>query len=227
MIKNDKKKSKNSKTVFWKNLIYLSNILFFFNFNFCHTTTENMEEFKIVLMGNSITQSWKEFNPDFFLKNPFLVNKGISGQTTVEMLERFSKDVISASPKAVFILAGINDIAQNSGYISIEDIAKNIITMGLMAKEKNIHVVICSALPVSEIRWNDKINEPNEKVLDLNKKLIKAVKKHDFIYLDYYTQMLDELDDLTYDGLHPNLDGYTKMESIITKTIDKIISKNN
>ena len=99
------------------------------------------------------------------------------------MLERFQKDVISQNPRAVFILAGINDIAQNSGYISIDDIAKNIINMGLMAKEKNIDVIICSTLPVTEIKWNDKINEPNKKVLDLNKKLKKAVKKHNFIYL--------------------------------------------
>ena len=163
-----------------------------------------MEEFKIVLMGNSITQSWKEFNPTFFSKNSFLVNKGVSGQTTVEMLERFQKDVISQNPRAVFILAGINDIAQNSGYISIDDIAKNIINMGLMAKEKNIDVIICSTLPVTEIKWNDKINEPNKKVLDLNKKLKKAVKKHNFIYLDYYAKMVNDLENLTYDGLHPN-----------------------
>ena len=116
-MKSDEKKPKKSKTVFWKNLIFLSNILFFFNFSFSHTIAENMEEFKIVLMGNSITQSWKEFNPTFFSKNSFLVNKGVSGQTTVEMLERFQKDVISQNPRAVFILAGINDIAQNSGYI--------------------------------------------------------------------------------------------------------------
>jgi alpha-L-fucosidase len=227
MMKNDEKKPKKSKTVFWKNLIYLSNILFFFNFSFSHTIAENMEEFKIVLMGNSITQSWKEFNPTFFSKNSFLVNKGVSGQTTVEMLERFQKDVISQNPRAVFILAGINDIAQNSGYISIDDIAKNIINMGLMAKEKNIDVIICSTLPVTEIKWNDKINEPNKKVLDLNKKLKKAVKKHNFIYLDYYAKMVNDLENLTYDGLHPNLKGYIKMESIIRTTLDKIISNDN
>jgi len=227
MMKSDEKKPKKSKTVFWKNLIFLSNILFFFNFSFSHTIAENMEEFKIVLMGNSITQSWKEFNPTFFSKNSFLVNKGVSGQTTVEMLERFQKDVISQNPRAVFILAGINDIAQNSGYISIDDIAKNIINMGLMAKEKNIDVIICSTLPVTEIKWNDKISEPNKKVLDLNKKLKKAVKKHNFIYLDYYAKMVNDLENLTYDGLHPNLNGYIKMESIIRTTLDKIISNDN
>ena len=226
-MKSDEKKPKKSKTVFWKNLIFLSNILFFFNFSFSHTIAENMEEFKIVLMGNSITQSWKEFNPTFFSKNSFLVNKGVSGQTTVEMLERFQKDVISQNPRAVFILAGINDIAQNSGYISIDDIAKNIINMGLMAKEKNIDVIICSTLPVTEIKWNDKISEPNKKVLDLNKKLKKAVKKHNFIYLDYYAKMVNDLENLTYDGLHPNLNGYIKMESIIRTTLDKIISNDN
>ena len=99
--------------------------------------------------------------------------------------------------------------------------------MGLMAKEKNIDVIICSTLPVTEIKWNDKISEPNKKVLDLNKKLKKAVKKHNFIYLDYYAKMVNDLENLTYDGLHPNLNGYIKMESIIRTTLDKIISNDN
>ena len=86
------------------------------------------------------------YSPLFFEENSFLVNKGVSGQTSVEMLSRFQEDVIKQSPKAVYILAGINDIAQNSGYISIDDISKNIIKMGLLAQKNNIKVVICSVI---------------------------------------------------------------------------------
>ncbi|MDC1108952.1 GDSL-type esterase/lipase family protein, partial [Flavobacteriaceae bacterium] len=123
-------------------------------------------------MGNSITEHWQTYSPLFFEENSFLVNKGVSGQTSVEMLSRFQEDVIKQSPKAVYILAGINDIAQNSGYISIDDISKNIIKMGLLAQKNNIKVVICSVLPVTEIIWNEKIKNANQKVIELNQKLI-------------------------------------------------------
>jgi lysophospholipase L1-like esterase len=182
---------------------------------------------KIVLMGNSITEHWQTYTPLFFKENSFFINKGISGQTTVEMLSRFNEDVINQNPQAVYILAGINDIAQNSGYISIDDISTNIIKMGLLAQKNNIKVIICSVMPVTEIAWNEKIKNANQKVIELNQKLINKSKKNNFIYLDYYSKMKDELNSLTYDGLHPNEKGYIKMNAIIKKSLKGITNNFN
>ena len=182
---------------------------------------------KIVLMGNSITEYWQTYTPLFFEENSFLINKGISGQTTVEMLFRFNEDVINQNPQAVYILAGINDIAQNSGYISIDDISTNIIKMGLLAQKNNIKVVICSVMPVTEIAWNEKIKNANQKVIELNHQLINKSKKNNFIYLDYYSEMKEELSLLTYDGLHPNEKGYLKMIAILKKSLKGIANNFN
>lgn len=226
MVKKSLKTSKNSKKT---KLNYYVVLCLFLIYSVCYSqsNSEKLNPTKIVLMGNSITEHWQKYSPLFFEENSFLLNKGVSGQTSAEMLSRFQEDVIKQSPKAVYILAGINDIAQNSGYISIKDIVNNIITMGLMAKAKNIDVIICSTLPVKEIIWNDKINEPNLKVLELNKKLFEAVKKYNFKYLDYYSLMVGDLENLTYDGLHPNKKGYLKMETILTGAIKNLSAKTN
>ena len=105
---------------------------------------------RIVFMGNSITEGWSNFNPDFFINNPF-INRGISGQTTPQMLIRFKPDVVNLKPKAVVILAGINDIAGNTGPMEIDNIADNIFSMTEIAKANNIKVYICSVLPLSLI----------------------------------------------------------------------------
>ena len=107
-------------------------------------------------MGNSITQMWSQ-NSFFFKSNPSFINKGISGQTTPQMLNRFEKDVIKQNASTVIILAGINDIAQNTGPIKVEDIANNIFKMAEMAQKNNIDVIICSVLPANKILWNKSI----------------------------------------------------------------------
>ena len=101
---------------------------------------------RVVFMGNSITEGWSNFNKDFFVNNPF-VNRGIGGQTTPQMLVRFKPDVVNLNPKSVVILAGINDIAGNTGPITIENTAENIISMAEIAMANNIKVYICSTLP--------------------------------------------------------------------------------
>ena len=135
MVKKRLKTSKNSKKT---KLNYYVFLCLFLIYTACNSqiNSEKLNPTKIVLMGNSITEHWQTYSPLFFEENSFLVNKGVSGQTSVEMLSRFQEDVIKQSPKAVYILAGINDIAQNSGYISIDDISKNIIKMGLLAQKK-------------------------------------------------------------------------------------------
>ena len=102
---------------------------------------DDLDENRVVFMGNSITEGWSNFNPDFFINNPF-VNRGISGQTTPQMLIRFKPDVVNLKPTAVVILAGINDIAGNTGPMEIENIAENIFSMSEIALSNNIEVFI-------------------------------------------------------------------------------------
>ena len=226
MTKNSLKTSKSSEKSKANYFLFLA-ILLTYTVFYSQNNSEKMSSKKIVLMGNSITEHWQTYTPLFFKENSFFINKGISGQTTVEMLSRFNEDVINQNPQAVYILAGINDIAQNSGYISIDDISTNIIKMGLLAQKNNIKVVICSVMPVTDIAWNEKIKNANQKVIELNQKLISSSKKNNFIYLDYYSKMKDELNSLTYDGLHPNEKGYIKMNEIIKKSLKGIMNNFN
>ena len=226
MVKNSLKTTKNNKKPKSNYYVFLL-LSLIYTVGYSQNNSEKMNATKIVLIGDSIIEHWQTYSPLFFKENSFLINKGISGQTTIEMLSRFNEDVIKQSPQAVYILAGINDIAQNSGYISIDDISKNIIKMGLIAQKNNIKVVICSVLPVTEIKWNEKIKNANQKVIELNHQLISSSKNNNFIYLDYYNQMEEELSSLTYDGLHPNEKGYVKMSVIIKKSIAEIMNNFN
>ena len=171
---------------------------------------------RIVFIGDSITEFWQQYDSAFFTQNKY-INRGISSQTTSQIQERFQNDVIDLEPKYVIILAGINDIAENNGPISIEEIMNNIVSMVEKSLKNNIEVLLCSVLPANNFYWNPKI-QPIEKIIQLNQmikaySLVKQIK-----YVDYYTQMVDEnlgLDKkYTDDGVHPNLEGYLKMKSI-------------
>ena len=215
------KKNKNKISIFYIFCFLFIAPLVSFNAN---TQNKKMNLEKVVLMGNSITEGWQKYCPEFFELNSFLINRGVSGQTTVEMLSRFQKDVVDVKPQLVVILAGINDIAQNSGYISLDDIAQNISEMGLIAKANNIKVVVCSVLPVTAFGWNSKIKNANQKVIDLNSRLLKSAKTNGFLYLDYYNSVKDGLNVLTYDGLHPNKKGYLKMQPILISAIESVLT---
>lgn len=172
---------------------------------------------RIVFIGDSITEFWQRYDSAFFTQNKY-INRGISSQTTSQIQERFQNDVIDLEPKYVIILAGINDIAENNGPISIEEIMNNIVSMVEKALKNNIEVVLCSILPAIDFYWNPKI-KPIEKIKQLNV-LIEAyclIEKIKFV--DYYTPMVDEnfgLDKkFTDDGVHPNLNGYLKMKTIL------------
>ena len=128
---------------------------------------DDLDENRVVFMGNSITEGWSNFNPDFFINNPF-VNRGISGQTTPQMLIRFKPDVVNLKPTAVVILAGINDIAGNTGPMKIENIAENIFSMSEIALANNIEVFICSVLPAKAFPWSPSIKNVSKKVIELN-----------------------------------------------------------
>lgn len=170
-----------------------------------------------VLMGNSITDNWAKFHPEFFAENNF-VGRGISGQVTSQMLCRFQSDVIALRPKMVIIMAGTNDIAQNNGYISHEYILQNIQSMCELAKQNRIRPVLCSCLPAAAFKWRPEM-KPAEDIKRLNEMIHEYAKANKITYIDYHSALVDEHGGLpekyAADGVHPNMDGYVIMEQIL------------
>ena len=185
-------------------------------------------ETRVVFMGNSITEAWKNKSPDFFKKNGY-IDRGISGQVTHQMLLRFKADVIDLKPKVVVILAGTNDIAQNSGFVTIEAIAENIFSMAELADYHRIKVILCSVLPAIDYPWHPGL-KPAQKIVELNEMLKKYALENNFLYVDYYSNMVDDKGGLKVpdytsqdDLVHPNLTGYKIMERLVEAAIDKAI----
>jgi lysophospholipase L1-like esterase len=175
----------------------------------------------IVLMGDSITEFWKVNDNDFFTTNN-LIDRGISGQTTAQMLLRFRQDVLDLKSSKVVILAGINDIAENTGPITLEAVFGNIVSMVELAKANKIKVVLCAVLPSNKFYWNPKL-QPADKVIALNKMIKAYALKNKIPFVDYYSEMVDENKGLDKkygdDGVHPNLNGYKLMESLLLKVL--------
>ena len=191
-----------------------------------HTTAHN----RVVFMGNSITEDWLKIRPEFF-DNKDYINRGISGQTTPQMLLRFRQDVVDLNPKVVVILAGTNDIAGNSGYISLEAIISTIKSMAEIANANNIQVIISSILPAIDYPWKPGL-DPASKIITINKALKVFSEENNFIYLDYYSAMVDDKGGLKVpeyttanDLVHPNKDGYLVMEKLAEIAINKALNK--
>lgn len=182
-------------------------------------------EKRVVFMGNSITDGWIRMDSGFFKKNHF-VDRGISGQTTPQMLVRFRPDVINLKATVVVILAGINDIAGNTGPSTLEMIEDNLSSMVEIAQANGIQVVLSSVLPAFDFPWRPGL-EPAEKVIKLNLWIKKYAEVKKCVYLDYFTPMADEKHalkpDLTSDGVHPNLAGYKIMEPLAEQAIQKAL----
>ncbi|WP_223256077.1 SGNH/GDSL hydrolase family protein [Flavobacterium laiguense] len=181
-------------------------------------------EKRVVYFGDSITEGWGTIYPDFFIGKTY-INRGISGQTTPQMLLRFRTDVIELKPKIVVILAGTNDIAGNTGPATLEMILGNLISMCELAKANDIKVVLCSVLPAYDYPWKSGL-EPAEKIAALNKMIIKYAKANNIAYVDYYSTMVDDRKGLksiySQDGVHPNKEGYRVMGSIIGTVISNL-----
>jgi lysophospholipase L1-like esterase len=184
-------------------------------------------EDRIVFMGNSITELWGYVCPDFFANRAY-INRGISGQTTPQMLVRFRADVINLKPALVLILAGTNDIAGVTGPSTLEMIMGNIISMAELARANGIKVILCSVLPAYDYPWKPGIY-PAEKILNLNEMIKDYADKHGIIYLDYYSSMVDERKGLKadyttpQDGVHPNEAGYRLMAPLAEAAISKAL----
>jgi len=193
-------------------------------------------ELRVVFMGDSITDAWvsPEFG-GFFPGKPY-VDRGISGQTTPQMLIRFRPDVIALQPKIVVILAGTNDIAGNTGPMTVGQIEANLVSMAELAKTNKIRVVLASVLPVSNYGHDRqgnpldmRINRPPEKILELNAWIKKYAEANGHTYLDYFSAMVDPQgllqQDLSDDGLHPNAKGYAMMTPLAEQAIRAAVKK--
>lgn len=180
---------------------------------------------RVVFMGNSITQGWIDMIPEFFAGRHY-INRGIGGQTTPQMLIRFRQDVIHLRPKVVVILAGINDIAGNTGPSSLEMIEDNLHSMTELAQVNGIEVVLCSVLPALDFPWRPGM-DPAGKVVELNKRIEAYASKKGAVYCDYFTAMVDERNglpaELSDDGVHPNEAGYAIMEPLVDKAIARAL----
>lgn len=180
---------------------------------------------RVVFMGNSITQGWIDMIPEFFAGRHY-INRGIGGQTTPQMLIRFRQDVIHLRPKVVVILAGINDIAGNTGPSSLEMIEDNLHSMTELAQANGIEVVLCSVLPALDFPWRPGM-DPAGKVVELNKRIEAYASKKGAVYCDYFTAMVDERNglpaELSDDGVHPNEAGYAIMEPLVEKAIARAL----
>lgn len=180
---------------------------------------------KVVFMGNSITEGWVNMHPEFFKNNNY-AGRGISGQTTPQMLIRFMPDVVDLKPEAVVILAGTNDIAGNTGFSSVKMITDNIKAMAELASANNIKVILSSVLPVYDYPWRPGL-QPVEKIAKVNAWLEDYAEKNGYIYLDYFSALKNEQEGMkkeySEDGVHPNSEGYDVMEPLVQQAIAKAL----
>ena len=184
---------------------------------------------EVVFMGNSITEGWFNYHPDFFKKNNFAC-RGIGGQTSSEMLVRFRQDVIELHPRVVAILAGTNDIAMNNGYIALENTFQNIVSMCELAKFNGIKVLLCSVTPAAYFTGRPQV-EPAKIIPKLNKMLREYAEATEGVeWVDYFTPMVGEdkamRAEYSPEGSHPNGEGYKVMERIVVPAINKIQGTN-
>lgn len=186
-------------------------------------------EDRVVFMGNSITEGWTNIHPEYFEGKPY-INRGISGQTTPQMLIRFSQDVVDLKPAVVVILAGTNDIAGNTGPSTIKMILDNIKSMAEIAVANNIQVVLSSVHPVFDYPWKPGL-EPADKIIELNAGIKAYCEKRGLVYLDYFSAMVDSRNGLVEkygsDGVHPNKLGYMVMAPLAEAAIEKALERKN
>lgn len=187
------------------------------------------KEKRVVFLGSSIFEFWKQKDPEYFSQNSY-VDRGISGQISPQLLIRFRQDVINLKPKVVIILAGSNDIAGNTGHVTIDKIMDNIKSMAELARLHRIKVILCKYLPVYEYPWNKRIKAADS-IVNLNREIEAYAKKRNYTVLDYWTPLVDERKgqraELTVDGVHPNPEGYKIMKKVTDVAIKKALKNSH
>ena len=187
--------------------------------------TENKGD-RIVLIGDSITEGWSNFDPDFFTRNN-LINRGISGQTSPQMLIRFKQDAIHLEPRLIVVNAGTNDIAANTGPSSPEMIIDNITSMAEIAMKNSINVALSTILPVEKYEWNKNVADAPERISKVNTALKDYCKSYNLVFINYYSAMVNDRKGLKSaygnDGVHPTKEGYDVMAFVLKNTISGLI----
>ena len=187
----------------------------------------NPGEQRVVLFGDSITEDWAKYFDAMFPGKPY-VGRGISGQTTPQLLVRFRQDVAALKPAVVVILAGTNDIAGNTGPSTLEMIEDNLASMAELAKSNGIRVVLSSVLPVFDYPWKRGLR-PALKIVALNAWMKSYAASHDAIYLDYHAAMADERQGLSpamaADGVHPTEAGYRVMGPLMENAVAEALRR--
>ncbi len=181
---------------------------------------------RVVLMGNSITDDWVDFHPRFFTDNR-LIGRGVSGQTSSQMLARFRLDVLALKPRVVVINAGTNDIAENTGPYNEDLTMSNIVSMTELAQLHGIGVVLTSVLPSNGFVWNKSITDAAAKIVSLNERISRYAHDHGIAYVDYYQHMVVPATGAltahyTYDGVHPTAAGYEVMEALLLPVVTQL-----
>ena len=183
---------------------------------------------EVVFMGNSITEIWAIYHPDFFSSHNFC-GRGISGQTSAQMLVRFTKDVVDLHPKAVVIMAGTNDVAHNDYWVSPEKVVENIVAMCNIAKANGIIPIISSIPPCKAFVWRPEIENAGQTIVDINKSLKAYAETNGLIYVDYHSALSDEdfgfPKTLSEDGCHPDPDTYFIMENMVLEAISNALKQ--
>ena len=194
---------------------------------FADKNLEQKGKVDVVFMGDSNTEIWYRDHPSFFENNNFAA-RGISGQTTAEMLCRFRPDVIELGPKVVVFCGGTNDVAQNQGYISVENILDNIQSMYELAKYNKISFVIISIHPSAGFSWRKEIN-PISMIQECNSRLKEFAKENKIPFIDSYSKFADETfafpKPYSYDGVHFTSYGFTILEDMVINVLSKELKK--
>ena len=187
-------------------------------------------ENRVVFMGDSITELWKIEGPGGSFPGKPYINRGISGQTTPQMLVRFRQDVIALKPKLVVILAGINDIGGNTGPETLAQIEDNLASMADLATANQIRVMLCSTLPAFDLPWKPGVT-PAPEVLELNEWIKAYAAQKGYVYVDFHAAMKDQRDGLplalSKDGVHPTPAGYAIMTPLAEAGIEKSLKTGN
>lgn len=184
------------------------------------------QQYKAVFMGDSITNNWKTYHESAFFNVFEYKGVGISGQVTMEMLQRFEADVIANNPKAVVIMAGTNDIAQNRGYVPLEQTVENILAMGDLATKHGIKVAICTITPTDSYSWKPAI-DPISSIRIVNSILEQKVYERGYVWIDYFSSVINSVNgyntNFCTDHVHPLATGYELLEQLVQPYLVELV----